>query len=910
MDLNYFKNKFDWKGYISKYPDLHNASSFDDAWNHANTFGWKENRVIFNDESLQKEFISFKKGHNIESIETPVVQSTENDVTDLKIILESLNIKNIVICTGLKTFSRITDIYNLSTDYDTNKPTIFFGLYSPNDISKINNHKGISYIMFGGNDCNLNTEYRIKLFKSIDFNKNDSIISTSNDMYNRLVTIRKKYNLSNTIYKSNLNLLDKTIWRKINILENFVYVYDGCMKKTEVYSCDICDKVVDILTNKYKNKINFIRTSDFKSFISQEELFKLYQKCFIGLRLTYHDGSAQTVMEFNECNLPIIHNQSDYGINWKDENDIVKTIENEYKKNLVSIIVPTFNRMDLLKETVNAVLKQTYKLFEIIIINDCSTDHSFETYKKLEHLDDRITVYNLENNLGAAGLVRNYGIEKSNGTYVAFCDDDDLWIENKLEKQLLILKNTNFDMCSTNAYKMENVVKTDNKLMPDFNKYPEEITLDFLLGQYPKGNIICTSSVLLKKSILKFNFSSKKYSEDYGQWLSIVNDKKKIRFLNEPLLYYRIDGNNKQSNEKKQKLKILIYQGINAYRCYKYTKLLSHMGYIVDCCYSYQDFSFHHGKDVLETKHINKLFKINSYDDYLKISKEYDILFCIDVIDATPGNIQVGYENFKHNIKTIHLIGDLFSLQMENTHEFCKKEREVLSSINPSLVIFSGNFLKERTIDMFPKLKYSSVIVNSPLKENCNISVQNLKFNKGEDIKIILLSSITNKQGHFYNYINVLKQLTNIDKRFKVDIYTPESCMIYKKDYNINNVNVIGNISLSEINKVLRNYHIGLLYFDDKIYDNYLPQLNVVEPNKLYDYYFAELPIFCNNNSISLNKIINEYKLGLTHNFYEKNDLYSQLSDLIQNYKFNNKIYLPFDDKENENIINTLIRRY
>jgi len=121
---------------------------------------------------------------------------------------------------------------------------------------------------------------------------------------------------------------------------------------------------------------------------------------------------------------------------------------------------------------------------------------------------------------------------------------------------------------------------------------------------------------------------------------------------------------------------------------------------------------------------------------------------------------------------------------------------------------------------------------------------------------------------------------------------------------------VIGNISLSEINKVLRNYHIGLLYFDDKIYDNYLPHINIVEPNKLYDYYFAELPIFCNNNSIALNKIINEYKLGLTHNFYEKNDLYSQLSDLIQNYKFNNKIYLPFDDKENENIINTLIRKY
>lgn len=824
---------------------------------------------------------------------------------DLESLLTKLNIKNVVICPGLKAFSRISKCYNLTTDYDTNKPTLFFGVYSLNDSNIINNHKGLKYIMFGGNDCNLNSEHRIKMFKSIDFNKNVSFISISSDVYDRLYKIKRKYNLSNTIYRSDLNLIDKTIWKKMNILENNVYVYDGCMKKTEVYSCDICDKVVNILTNKYKNKINFIRTSDFKSFISQQELFKLYKKCFIGLRLTYHDGNANTVQEFKECNLPIIHNQSDYGIQWTDENDIVKTIEDEYKKNLVSVIVPTFNRIELLKETIDAILKQTYKIFEIIIINDCSTDQSFETYKKLEHLDDRITVYNLENNLGAAGLVRNYGIEKSNGTYIAFCDDDDLWIENKLEKQLLSLKNKNFDMCSTNAYKLENGKKTNNKLMPDFNKYPEELTLDFLLGVYPKGNIICTSSVLLKKSILKFKFSSKKYAEDYGLWLSILNDEKKVLFLNEPLLYYRIDGNNKQSNERTQKLKILIYQGINAYRCYKYTQLLSQMGHIVDCCHSYSDFSFHHGKDVLETKHINKLFKINNYNEYLNICKEYDILFCVDIIDSTPGNIHVGYNNFKNNIKTIYLIGDLYMFQRSSEHNYYKMEHNVLSNINPSLVVFSGKFLKDRTVNLINKIKYSSVILNTPLKEIIKVNKIN---NNSDKIKMVFSTNFTSVNNkHHRNLNNVFKLLTK-DKRLELFVYYTKNSEIFIKDYTKqSNINFMGTLKLDKMIHKFSEFDIGILYFENIYQDSHY--IDISEPNKLYEYYFAQLPIIC-NYSKSFNENIVKNNIGVSIELRNEKNLYSIASNLIKNYKHNTSVYSPFDCEQNKNIINTLIRNY
>ena len=334
------------------------------------------------------------------------------------------------------------------------------------------------------------------------------------------------------------------------------------------------------------------------------------------------------------------------------------------------------------------------------------------------------------------------------------------------------------------------------------------------------------------------------------------------------------------------------------------------MGYTVDCCHSYQDFSFHHGKDVLDTKHINKLFKINNYNDYLKISKEYDILFCIDIIDATPGQIQVGYQNFKNNIKTIYLIGDLFIHQKPCEHIYYKMEHEVLNNINPYLIVFSGQFLKKRTVNLINKIKYSTVILNSPLFEDIELnSSKNVKYNNGDNIKIVLISSITDKIGHFYNYIDVLKKLT-MDERIHIDIYTPVSNLKYKDVYNIKNVNIKETIPISNVNNTLRKYHIGLLYYNDNIDKKYLLQIDLTEPNKLYDYYFAELPILSTVHSKSLQDIINEKKLGITIDLNNETNLYSKLSSLIKNYKHNNTVYQSFDDQKSQKIINTLIRRY
>jgi len=107
---------------------------------------------------------------------------------------------------------------------------------------------------------------------------------------------------------------------------------------------------------------------------------------------------------------------------------------------LVSVIIPTYNRADIITEAINTVLEQTYQNFEIIVIDDGSTDNTCEVIK---NIDDSRIQYIYQENSGRPSLARNTGIKISIGEYIAFLDSDDLWHREKLEKQIDILDNNN-----------------------------------------------------------------------------------------------------------------------------------------------------------------------------------------------------------------------------------------------------------------------------------------------------------------------------------------------------------------------------------------------------------------------------------------------------------------------------------
>ena len=103
-------------------------------------------------------------------------------------------------------------------------------------------------------------------------------------------------------------------------------------------------------------------------------------------------------------------------------------------KGLVSIIMPSYNTAKYIGESIRSVQNQTYENWELIIIDDCSTDNSEEILKKYSLEDNRICYLKNEKNSGAA-VSRNRGLRKAKGKWIAFLDSDDLWDKEKLEKQ-------------------------------------------------------------------------------------------------------------------------------------------------------------------------------------------------------------------------------------------------------------------------------------------------------------------------------------------------------------------------------------------------------------------------------------------------------------------------------------------
>ena len=106
---------------------------------------------------------------------------------------------------------------------------------------------------------------------------------------------------------------------------------------------------------------------------------------------------------------------------------------------LVSIITPLYNSARFIEETIKSVQQQTYPNWELVIVDDASSDRSVEIVQKLASNDGRIRLFTEEKNKGAA-YCRNYAIKQSQGAYVAFLDSDDLWNMNKLEEQISFMK--------------------------------------------------------------------------------------------------------------------------------------------------------------------------------------------------------------------------------------------------------------------------------------------------------------------------------------------------------------------------------------------------------------------------------------------------------------------------------------
>ena len=164
---------------------------------------------------------------------------------------------------------------------------------------------------------------------------------------------------------------------------------------------------------------------------------------------------------------------------------------NNSNTDLISVIIPTYNRAHLIKRCAESVLNQTYKNLELIIVDDGSTDNTKEV---VDSLNDKRIVYVKQENQGA-GAARNKGIDLAKGKYIAFQDSDDVWHLDKLEKQICVLKEKNADIVFCKMFMFGNLRK---KIIPQNFKegFLQEDTL-------PLG--ISTQTLIGKKEILLNN---------------------------------------------------------------------------------------------------------------------------------------------------------------------------------------------------------------------------------------------------------------------------------------------------------------------------------------------------------------------------------------------------------------------
>lgn len=209
-------------------------------------------------------------------------------------------------------------------------------------------------------------------------------------------------------------------------------------------------------------------------------------------------------------------------------------------KDLVSIIMPTYNCSKFISLAIESVLRQTYKNWELIIVDDCSTDDTEDVVKKYLS-DGRINYYKLEENSGAA-VARNLAMKKSNGRYIAFLDSDDMWKFNKLEKQLQFMTDNAYSFTCTTYEKIDENGNKLNKLM----KPKEKADYNRVLLDCPVGNSTVIYDVLKLGNIETPNIRKR---NDVALWLKILKKEKYIYGLEEVLTEYRVRKNSISSNK-------------------------------------------------------------------------------------------------------------------------------------------------------------------------------------------------------------------------------------------------------------------------------------------------------------------------------------------------------------------------
>lgn len=220
---------------------------------------------------------------------------------------------------------------------------------------------------------------------------------------------------------------------------------------------------------------------------------------------------------------------------------------------IVSIITPCYNSEKYIADTYNSIKSQSYKNWEWIIVDDCSSDKSVEIIKSFN--DNRIKLIIQSKNQGAA-YSRNLALNKAQGRFITFLDSDDLWLPNFLETTINYLIENNEELVYSSYKRVDENLKP---LLTDFIAV-DKVDRNRILYNCP---IPMLTSVYDSKRIGKIPVPDVELREDHAMWIDLLGKIKYARAINESLAIYRIRNNSVSRN----KLRIAKKQ-YNVYRYY------------------------------------------------------------------------------------------------------------------------------------------------------------------------------------------------------------------------------------------------------------------------------------------------------------------------------------------------------
>lgn len=220
----------------------------------------------------------------------------------------------------------------------------------------------------------------------------------------------------------------------------------------------------------------------------------------------------------------------------------IHTEEKMDKRPLVSIIIPTYNCARYIASTIDSVLSQTMDDWEIQIVDDCSTDNTLDVLRPYLEQYPQIHYIRLNENGGPA-VARTEAIRRSEGKYIAFLDSDDIWLPEKLERQISFMKENHVEFSCTAYSQMDE----EGKPIPLICYPPEKADYSKMLRlNNPIGNL---TVVYDQETLGKYEVPPIKKRNDFALWLKILHDTKYCYGMQEKLACYRVRTNSVSSNK-------------------------------------------------------------------------------------------------------------------------------------------------------------------------------------------------------------------------------------------------------------------------------------------------------------------------------------------------------------------------